>query len=112
MDRLNNIKKTSELIKEAVSSILMTKGYSLRDSQYHEESFGSRFYIWINNAKKHCYRLIWDGRDSWFILEESPYVGNPDKVAWADVVIVPFDSNVDSPNYRLEITNEIIDEIR
>lgn len=111
MDRLKNIEKTCEQLKEAVNSILVNKGYSLKDSQYHEESFGSRFFVWINKTKKHCYRLIWDGRDSWFVLEETPYSDNPDKVAWADVVITPFDSNVDKPEYRLEITSDIINEI-
>jgi hypothetical protein len=111
MNRLDNIAKTNSLLEESLSEILTKKGYSLTKSEYHKEAFGSRFVVWKNEVDKHCFRLIWDGRDSWFILEESPYVNDPEKVAWADVVIVPFDSNIDKQEYRTEVVSSITKEI-
>jgi len=98
-------------MKESLSEILTKRGYSLTKSEYHKEAFGSRFFVWINEDENHCFRLIWDGRDSWFILEESHYVNDPEKVAWADVVIVPFDSNIEKLEYRTEVVSSITKEI-
>ena len=112
MNRLENISETHSLLKESLNEILRKKGYVITKNEYHKESFGSRFIVWINETNKHCFRLIWDGKDSWFILEESPYVGDPDKVAWADVVFVPFDSNIDCQEYRTEIIGSVINEVK
>jgi hypothetical protein len=112
MNRLDNITETNKVLQESLNEILASKGYSLTKSEYHKELFGSRFFVWKNEVDKHCFRLIWDGKDSWFILEESPYVNDPEKVAWADVIIVPFDSNIDSKEYRAEVVSSITIEIR
>lgn len=111
MNRIKNIDDTCELIKESLNNTLSKKGYQLIKQEYHKESFGSRFFVWVNRNDKHCLRLIWDGKDSWFILEESPYVNDFEKVAWADVTIVPFDSNVENADYKKELINSIIEEI-
>ncbi|MGB0391410.1 MAG: hypothetical protein ACPGD5_07565 [Salibacteraceae bacterium] len=111
MNRIKNIDDTCELIKESLNDTLNKKGYELTKQEYHKESFGSRFFVWVNSIDKHCFRLIWDGKDSWFVLEGSPYVNDSEKVAWADVTIVPFDSNVENSDYKEELINSIIEEI-
>lgn len=111
MNRTKNIDDTCEFIKDSLNDTLNKKGFELAKQEYHKESFGSRFYVWINRNDKHCFRLIWAGKDSWFVLEESPYVNDSEKVAWADVTIVPFDSKVENPDYKTELINGIIEEI-
>lgn len=112
MNRLENIAEISKMLQESLNGILTSKGYSLSKTEYHKDSFGSRFWVWKNEIDKHCFRLIWDGKDSWFVLEESPYVNDPEKVAWADVVIVPFDSNIDNLDYPTEIVSSLTKEIQ
>ncbi len=111
MNRTKNIDDTCELIKESLNDTLNKKGYEFANQEYHKGAFGSRFFVWVNRNDKHCFRLIWDGKDSWFVLEESPYMDECEKVAWADVTVVPFDSNVDNSAYRTELINSIIEEI-
>jgi len=112
MNRLNNISETIKILKESLNEILSDKGYLLTKSEYHKVFLGSSFFVWNNKIEKHCFRLIWDGRDSWFVLEESPYLKNPERVAWADVIVVPFNANICNNEYRLEVISSIINEIK
>ena len=111
MNRLENIAETNKLITETVNYILKKKGYLPTESKYHEQAFGSSYSIWNNEFKKHCFRLTWNGRDSNFILEESPYINTKEDVAWADVTIVKFDSKVNSLDYRLEVICAITESL-
>jgi|AntRauMFilla1563_2_1112583.scaffolds.fasta_scaffold00304_6 hypothetical protein len=112
MNRIENIAETSKLLQKSLNEILESKGYALTKSEYQKEAFCSRFFVWKNEANKRCFRLIWDGRDSWFILEESPYLKDTEKVAWADVTTVPFDSNIINSDYRTEAISSIAKEIK
>ena len=111
MDRLKNIEETYKLVKEELDKKLHNQGYSLKTDEYHKESFGSRYCVWVNLDELIAIRLIWDGRDSWFILEESPASKTQENFAWADIGIFPFDPNNRKLPYRNEIVKSIVNEI-
>lgn len=112
MNRINNIDVTYKLVVKSLTDKLTANGYELTTNEYHKESFGSRICVWKNTNEKLAIRLIWDGRDSWFILQESPFIANPQKVSWADIEIIPFDANNFNANYSEEIVKQITTSVR
>lgn len=112
MKRLKNIEETYILVKEELNTKLINQGYSITTEAYHKESFGSRYCVWVNLDELFAIRLIWDGRDSWFILEESPASKTQEKFAWADIGVFPFDANNNELSYRAEIVQSIVNEIQ
>ena len=111
MKRLRNIEETYKLVKKELNTKLSNQGYSIKTDEYHKESFGSRNCVWVNMDELFAIRLVWDGRDSWFILEESPASKIQENFAWADIGIFPFDVNNTELSYRTEIVKSIVNEI-
>ena len=110
-DKLQNINQFFELCKDKIDLTLQNDGYELTKEEYHPEAFGSRYWVWTNNKTKHCYRFIWDGKNEWFGLEESPFINDPEKVGFADVIVVDYNGHVDDPDNWNEIIKEITAEI-
>ena len=112
MDRSENIETTYSKTKTELDKKLSIQGYSILIEEYNKESFGSRFCVWTNQEDKFAIRLIWDGRDSRFILEESPYTTTNGQFAWADVAIIPFNSSKFEESYSTEIAKAIAQELK
>lgn len=111
-DKLQIIDKFGELCKNQIDLILQSNGYELTKEENHPESFGSKYWVWTNYKARHCYRFIWDGKNEWFSLEESPFINDPQKVGFADVIVVDFNGHVDNPDNWKDIINEIAAEIQ
>ncbi|TXK47154.1 hypothetical protein FVR03_09920 [Pontibacter qinzhouensis] len=109
--KLQKINQFSKLCKTEINAILTKKGYKLTKEEDHPASFESKYWVWTNYRTKHCYRFIWDGKNDWFSLEESPYINDPEKVGWADVIVVDFEGHVSNLDYWKEIIREITFEI-
>ena len=92
-------------------SRLNKNGYLITKEVEHPESFGSRYWVWTNISHRHCFRLIWDGKEQWFVLEESEYKNDSENEDWNDISVVPFDSNIDDPNYWNKISEILMKEI-
>ena len=90
---------------------LQSDNFQKTESENHTESFGSRYTVWKNFETLYALRLIWDGKDSWFIIEKSPFTKKSEPNSWADLVIVPLDDSKIGLDYKQQIINDLINEI-
>ena len=112
MDKLDFISETYEAIEKELTQKLQSDNFQKTESENHLESFGSRYTIWKNFETLSALRLIWDGKDSWFIIEESPFTKKSEPNSWADLVIVPLDDSKMGLEYKQQIINDLINEIK
>jgi hypothetical protein len=112
MDKLDFISETYEAIENELTHKLQSDNFQKTKSENHPESFGSRYTIWKNVETLYALRLIWDGKDSWFIIEESPFTEKSEPNSWADLVIVPLDDSKIGLEYKQQIINDLINEIK
>ncbi|WP_242919670.1 hypothetical protein [Pontibacter liquoris] len=110
--KLQQINQFGKQCKTEIDVILTNKGYEVTQEEHHPESFESRYWVWINYKTKHCYRFVWDGKNEWFSLEESHFINNPEKVGWADVIVVDFEGQVSNSDNWEEIIKDITVEIK
>ena len=54
-------------LKDRVHQGLLARGYSLEESLESSASFGSWYRDYVRAHRR--VRLIWDGRDEWFVLQ-------------------------------------------
>jgi|SRR4051812_16546107 hypothetical protein len=97
------------LIKASLDSKLTPQGYQIVHEQFDDKVFGSRYVIWSNNED--ALRLIWDGKESWFVLEVADALPLSLTTAWQDIALVPFDPKKQDENYITTITKEIVDSL-
>ncbi|MCI1267234.1 MAG: hypothetical protein LKG19_11730 [Saprospiraceae bacterium] len=105
------IDKLYSKIECQLTSILKIKDFVLFEKRVDENVFGSRYSVWVNKQRKEAIRLVWDGKDSWFVLEESPYLNDNRPNSWADIVIVPFNEKNASEEMDL-ILSQLINELK
>jgi hypothetical protein len=110
-NRLENIEKLTQLAKKRTSATLERFGYNLTWDEYQKKYFGSRFYEWTNTKAEHLFRLVWDGRDSWLILQENWTSDIKKKKYWGDIIVQPFDSNNSSDRYINSLVDKIEEKI-
>jgi hypothetical protein len=106
---LRNIERVYIKIREAVGQKLIAQGYHSVEEKHHPEAFGSRYIIWTNETD--TIRLIWDGRDDWFLLEktnDSPLTFND---SWHILIHKPYNPRVHDIIYVQQITGEITDAL-
>lgn len=112
MDKLNFITETYDAIENKLTEKLLPDNFHKVVSKNHSESFGSKYTVWKNLEKLVAIRLIWDGKDSWFIIEESPFTKETEPNSWADIVIVPFDNSIVGAKYKQQIINDLINNVK
>jgi len=110
-DIFENIENANEICKKALDSVLSKLGYEKSEKEIHPKSFETKCSKWTNFKSKHCFRLIFDHKENLFILEESPFITDPEKVSWADVQIVQFNPKLNNPNYWNEIAKVLIQAV-
>ncbi len=111
MDKLDFITETYETIENELTKKFQSDNFQKTESENHPESFGSRYTVWKNFKTLYALRLIWDGKDSLFIIEESPFTKKTEPNSWADLVIVPLDNSKIGLDYKQQIINDLINEI-
>ena len=112
MDKLDFITETYKAIENKLTKKLLSDNFQMTESKNHPESFGSRYTVWKNFETLYALRLIWDGKDSWFIIEESPFTKKTEPNSWADLVIVPVDTSKTGLDYKQQIISDLINEIK
>lgn len=111
-ERLQHIADMNELAKKRLTDVLKEAGYDITKDEYHKEAFGYRFYVWTNNSTGHLFRLIWDGRDDWFVLQENWLAESKRSEYWEDIKVLPFDDNRSDEEYFFSLIEEIEKEIK
>ena len=111
MDILDFITETYDAVDIELTKKLHSDNYLKTENENHPESFGSRYTVWKNFETLNAIRLIWDGKDSWFLIEESPFTKDSEPNSWTDLVIVPLDNSKIGLEYKQQIINDLINEI-
>lgn len=112
-DFQENINKIFDEIEIQLSAKLMTSGFKIHSKTSTPRGFGSRYTEWRNEIDKFALRLIWDGKESWFSVEESPFSSPSPPNSWADIVVVPVDkANVIDVRYCTSMIEDIINEVQ
>ena len=112
MDKLDFIIETYEAVENELTKKLQSDNFQKTESENHPDSFGSRYTVWKNFETLYALRLIWDGKDSWFIIEESPFTKNSEPNSWVDLVIVTVDNSKTGLDYKQQIIHDLINEIK
>ena len=111
MKSSDNVKTAYKLIVSRLDERLSVKGFEMISNEHQEEIFGSRFCIWVSEKEKLAIRFIWDGRESWFVLEESPVLNRRSNYSWADIGLFPFDVENFTDEYQMDVSDSILSEL-
>src|SRR5688500_3272413 len=79
-----------EKVESQLSELLKLQQFTVHEQKIDHEAFGSRYIIWINDQDKEAIRFLWDGKERWFVLEESPVAENLKTWSWpwADILLL------------------------
>jgi hypothetical protein len=86
-----SVESTFDVIRE----LFERAGLRLIEDVSHAEAFGSRNAAFQGNRRR--LRLIWDGKEEWFALEEQSAEW-ADSQAWQEVITVCVDRNSITPS--------------
>jgi hypothetical protein len=67
---------------DQITQTLRSDGFRGVEDARHPEAFGSRYAVFAGLGR--YLRLVWDGRESWFLLQEQA-PGNP--AEWSDIAV-------------------------
>ena len=100
-------------IEIRLSAKLLTVGLRIHSQVFTGKDFGSRYTEWRHEVDKYALRLIWDGKEGWFLVEESAIMGTKDPLSWADIVFVPVDkTQLKNVSYKSWLVEDIIKEVK
>lgn|GEM_PF-698249 len=111
MDVSKYIEDAFILIESELSKRLKRQDFRLTDSKISKDDFGSRYSTWKNFDELMAVRLVWDAKESWLLIEESPFSLNKEPVSWADLVLVPIDRDKIDDQYLGKLVDDILNEI-
>ena len=78
-----NTETAYKKILSLVEPCLREHGVLVLEEMSHPQSFGSRCTVFGNGLEG--IRLIWDGKESWFVLEQIPENSHTVPHGWADI---------------------------
>jgi len=70
-----------DFLLNEVEAELKASGFRRVHDQKHPQAFGSRELVWAGT--KQVVRLVWDGKESWILVQTRP----SDGIKWKDVVL-------------------------
>jgi hypothetical protein len=108
----NTIERIFMQAESEISTKLLREGFCLQKQVISEEAFGSRYTVWMHQKDRQALRLVWDGKEGWFVVEESPFSDNSEPNSWAEIVLVPFDKTNTENTYNESIIRELVHEVR
>jgi hypothetical protein len=94
-----------ERIAETIVPPLAQRGFSNVEEKIHPESFGSRHTAFGNG--KEFIRLVWDGKEGWFVLESIPTSSATFTSGWADILLQFFKPERDGAEVVEEIAQDM-----
>jgi len=97
-------------IKDALSVPLKAKLYDdVIEERYDFETFGSRYIVWSNNQR--AIRLIWDGRDSQFVLEAANSLPLTTYTEWEEIIRCYYNQQLDNLSQLSNIATNMSDSL-
>ena len=78
-----------EKVLSSVEPHLRSTGYSLLEDMKPPQTFGSRCTTFGNGSER--IRLIWDGKESWFLLERVSETAEDMIRGWEEIKLVDID---------------------
>jgi hypothetical protein len=109
MNTSDVILQTYNRIKIALDTKLIAQGYQIAHEQFDDKVFGSRYVVWSNNED--ALRLIWDGKERWFVLEVADALPFSSNTAWEEIVLISYDAQNRNESYVSNIIKEIVDSL-
>jgi hypothetical protein len=94
-----------EIVLEAVARGFKTLGYRCVEDVRHPEAFGSRYAVFSKKSSRSL-RLVWDGKEEWFLLQQSS-AGN-----WHDLAEERTGSRIDLPRVIESLSQSIDRHVR
>jgi hypothetical protein len=85
----------------ALSKVLEAQGFRLRERPQPPQSFGSRLVMYVRGTQE--VRLLWDGRERWFLLQQRGAILHGHEDEWNDVAFERYDPTRDPPERVSEI---------
>jgi len=73
-----------DALSERVASVLASAGFAPAQTE-RSSAFGSHYSDFANGAK--VYRLVWDGKESWLVLQYCDDVQSSVPSIWSDVAL-------------------------
>jgi hypothetical protein len=99
------VKQTWQQMVERLNTRFSSEGYEVVHFQNDDMVFGSCYIMWSNNEE--ALRLTWDGKECWFILEETILPIQP-LAPWSEIATIPFDPDVHDTLYAKAIIDKMI----
>ena len=97
-------------IESQLNLLLYENNFVLLENRMDENAFGSIYSIWINNLEKIAIRLVYDGKEGLFIVEESPFMVGKVPNSWSKSAILSA-NHLEKGNYE-SIIDSFINEIK
>ena len=90
-------------IKQKLVDHLPALGFALVEDRYFPEAFGSRDATFRREME--AIRLLWDGREGWFILQSCAHADKEPWQDWKDIDLQSFDQQTDGDLRAQEIVD-------
>jgi hypothetical protein len=99
------VKQTWQQLVERLTTRFTAEGYQVVHFQHDDMVFGSCFIIWSNNED--ALRLTWDGKECWFVLEETllPILTQN---LWQEIIVAPFDPDEHDEMYAQIMIRDVL----
>jgi hypothetical protein len=102
------VKQTWQQAVERLTTRFTAEGYQVVHFQHDDHVYGSCFIIWSNNEE--ALRLTWDGKECWFILEET-ILPLTSQNLWQEIMVTPFDPEEHDTVYAKNMIQDIMDSL-
>ncbi|RKR84827.1 hypothetical protein BDD43_5080 [Mucilaginibacter gracilis] len=102
------VKHTWQQLVERLTTRFNSEGYQVVQFQHHDQVFGSCYIIWSNNQE--ALRLTWDGKECWFLLEETMLPISAQS-PWQEIIVMPFDPDEHDALYAKTLIDDIMDSL-
>jgi hypothetical protein len=110
LEHITPVTKAYRQIKEALTAPLHARLYDDVIDELHDfETFGSRYIVWSNNQR--AIRLIWDGKDSDFVLECANALPLSYDTLWDEIERCAFSPQQNDPLEATSIATKMSDSL-
>lgn len=108
MDSPEIVKQTWLKLVDRLTTRFGSEGYEVVHFQHDDLVYGSCFIIWSNNVD--ALRLTWDGKECWFLLEET-LLPITLQSAWQEIIVCPFDPEEHDVVYAKSLVEDILSSL-
>jgi hypothetical protein len=89
-----------------LAPLFASRNFRLREGAEHSQAFGSRYAVFEDPSCQ--IRLVWDGKEQWFVLEADEKPGQTEWPGWADITLQRYDPRTGTQ----AVVNEIAGDVR